>query len=531
MRANAAPDWSGGGFRAAIPTGTSRRRRAAESRIAKKSALPFILFIWLTPGILFAQNIEKKRETQNEAQEITFDAAKISSFYDGYGRPVHQDNDGKKHYLAAISGALATQLVIFGWDRFILQAKWAQVNWEQVSTFYRRQPDWDTDWFWTNFVLHPYQGALAYMAGRNSNLNRIESLLLTAASDFMWEWFCETTAPSYNDLVYSFVGGFAVGEMLYRLSLEAEEIHWLLGWAVNIERLWTDLWTRQKPRGSTGNIHTFWVRTSVGTMHTWAWSSAGAGDRTEVFPVYFSPEVFIAYNDPYGHDSNKPYSQFELRMGGGIGKGSGFWRGLKEAEKYLMYDVFIFSNGMLFSRAPDWGESRDTSIGMVLDYDFRWHSYMDLSALAPGFAVKQRISYDDSRIEWQFHGGVNLLGATDYYHFHRNFDMAVSFRDYSYMVGAKTFFLWRWISHSGWMAECNMHGYVARDLPGQTQGSQSVGWEIFGFFDLNLEMPLAEKVRLGLANEVYTKKAWYETASDVFQIAWSGSVYAKLQLK
>ena len=81
------------------------------------------------------------------------------------------------------------------------------------------------------------------------------------------------------------------------------------------------------------------------------------------------------------------------------------------------------------------------------------------------------------------------------------------------------------------MAEFYFHGYVARDLPSQTQGKQSPGWEVFGFLDLNLEIPLAEKVRMGLANELYVKKAWYETASDVFQLAFSSALYAKLLLK
>ena len=484
---------------------------------------------WLGVATIFAQNKEETPETAAQ-QEITFDIAN-SSFYEGYGKPVYAENDGKKHYLVAISGMLGTQVIIGSWNRFVMRSSWAQVGWDDVKEFYKHETAWDGDWFWTNFALHPYQGSLAYMAGRSANLNRIESMVLTAASDAMWEWFFETNAPSRNDLVYSFFGGFAVGEMLYRLSLEADQIHWLLGWAVNPERLWSELWTRQRPLGSTGNIYAFTLRTTVGTTHTWAWANGGAGNRTESFPVYVSPEFYVAYNNPYGHDSNSPYSQFELRMGGAIGKGSGFWRGMKEAEKYLMYDIFIFSNGMLFSRAPDWGENKDTSIGMVFDFDFRWHSYMDLSSLAPGFAIKQRINYETGRIEWQFHGDVNVLGTTDYYHFHRDDELARLFRDYSYMIGGETVFLWRWVSESGWLAETDVHGYIAWDFPNQTTELQSSGWEFFGFIDLNLEMPLSERVRLGLANELYVKRALYDSAPNVTQLLYSGGVYAKLQLK
>ena len=60
MLTSLAPDWSGCGLKkAAIPSGTSRGRRAAESRKAVRMALTFILLNWLCSGIIVAQNIKK----------------------------------------------------------------------------------------------------------------------------------------------------------------------------------------------------------------------------------------------------------------------------------------------------------------------------------------------------------------------------------------------------------------------------------------------------------------------------------------
>ncbi|MBQ8013967.1 MAG: DUF3943 domain-containing protein [Treponema sp.] len=451
-----------------------------------------------------------------------------------YGTPVHEDeNDGRKHYLTAITGMIFPELTISFWCRNVIDADWAQVPLETLAHPLERQPEFDTDYVWTNFVLHPFQGSLYYMAARNSNLNRAEALGITALGDFLWEWFFETTEPSLNDLVYSFLGGFAVGEMVSRLALEAEYKASPLGYILNPPRLWTEAWSKSKPKGTVGNIHEFTVKFNVGTMHSYTKSGySGLQDAKEIFPVYFSPDINVVYNDPYGHDSNEPYSQFEFRFGGGIGKSAGHWRGMSSIEKYIMYDVFIFSNGMLFSRAPDFGENKDTSVGIVLDYDFKWQSLIDLAAIAPGFAFKQRINYEKSRIEWQHHLCWNIIGITDYYYFHRAPSLDLSFgNDYSYLTGLKTAFLWKWVTDNGFMLEYILHAYAGYDFHMSQQDYQSAGWEFFGFTELNLEKSLSDTISLGLGNQVYMKQTIYEEAENVFQVAYSGSLYAKVRIK
>ena len=50
-----------------------------------------------------------------------------------------------------------------------------------------------------------------------------------------------------------------------------------------------------------------------------------------------APEFTVIYNDPYGHDSNSPFSQFELTMGGSFGKGSGV--GVNSTEQNILYSI------------------------------------------------------------------------------------------------------------------------------------------------------------------------------------------------
>ncbi|GEM_PF-2824611 len=81
------------------------------------------------------------------------------------------------------------------------------------------------------------------------------------------------------------------------------------------------------------------------------------------------------------------------------------------------------------------------------------------------------------------------------------------------------------------MVEYNLHAYAGYDIPFAKQDNQSLGWEFFSFSELNIEKTLNETVSLGLGNQLYLKQAIFEEAENVFQIAHSGSLYAKLRIK
>lgn len=492
-----------------------------------KKILNLAAILFLLAGTLQAQT-EKTEAQSSTENEITFDSSTLLS----NSESETDSDEGEKHYFTALATMMIDNVVIGSWNRFVCNCAWAKVTWDDTSHFYEHELTWDTDWYWTNFVLHPYQGGLYYMGARNSNLNQLESFGVTAVGSTIWEWFFERNSPSKNDMIYTTVGSFAVGEMLYRLSVEADEISRLMGIALNPNRLFTDWATGSKPRGTSGNLHELSFKFGMGTTRTYTSFGEYFSDSTENFPGFVSPEINIVYNDPYGWDSNTPYSQFEMKFGGAVGFGSG--KGTSDIEEKMMYDIFITSNGMLFSRAPNWGDNKDTTIGIVFDYDFIWHSFMELSSLSPGFAIKQRINYKGgSKIEWQLHLDALLLGTTDYYYYRREKVTLPdgTFRDYNYTIGNETVLKWKLTTKGGIIIDTDFHGYAMYAFSNQLQDDMYSGWELIGIESVNFELPVSEKVNVGLGNQVYAKKTIYDDIPDIFQAVYTGSVFARLKLK
>ncbi len=451
--------------------------------------------------------------------------------------PYHE-NDGKKHYISALTGMFIFNLGMSTWNRYVIGSSWAQTGPEQWSYFWRRRLSWDNDWYWTNFVLHPYQGNLYYMSSRNSTLNFFESMGVTIIGSCIWEYLCETNAPSKNDMIYTTLGSFAVGEMLYRLSMCADEkIPWL-GYIINPIRLINEPITRQKPRNPHGNIHS--LSLSFGGGFTTAYTNLiDCTDydwkKLELYPGFATPELFVVYNDPFTNDSNSPFSHFELKIKGAIGAGSGKGADCeyKKLDKQMMYNLRIESNGYIWSRSPRSSDNVDTSMGIVLLYDFDWHSFYELSSLAPGVAIKQRISFDKSRIEWQVHEAGIVLGTTDFYYFHRQLvdPMTVTSRNYSYTIGAQAVTKFKFQTDRGFAVNFGFRGYAMYDFYNQLQPRASVGWEFIGIGNLGLEFPVSRIVRIGIADEAYAKRTYYKKYDDVFQFVNTGNLYVKWQIK
>lgn len=454
------------------------------------------------------------------------------------------DWDNRKHPFVGLGGMLAFNLGLASWNRYMIGSAWAKTGWEQWNHFWEREMTWDRDWYWTNYFLHPYQGSMYYMSARGANLNQLESMGITVLGSSMWEYLCECNAPSKNDMIYTTIGSFCVGEMFFRLSQETNEMSRLLGIAFNPERLFTEYLCRVKQQNTSGNIHSFSVGLSVGNMVAGVNVknvSTAEYEPQEIFPVFGMIDAYVDYNDPYTHDSNEPYKQFSLAVQGGMGKGSGNAGpcAYPDVDEKMFYDIRILSDAMMFARTIDCGENKDTSLGMCMIYDFDWHSYMMLSSLAPGFAFKQRINYEDAKFEWQAQIAAILLGTTDLYQYHRDlgghtYPTEGTMRSYNNTIGGETILKAKYSTESGYCLDVNFRGYAMYDFEDQLQRKdlESTGWEYIGLLTAAYEVPVSERVRLGVKDEVYGKIAVYkETVADIKQIANTAKFYVKLAVK
>lgn len=439
------------------------------------------------------------------------------------------EQESEKHYLVAFGGMLLSNGVIYSFNRYVSRAGYSMVNWNTIKEHITvRGEEFDHDWYWTNFVLHPYQGALPYMAARNCNLSWWESTLIANLGSILWEYAGERDDPSINDFIYTPIGAIAVGEMFYRLSLEAQSygMTWL-SILLNPQRLYTDFVLGRRPQGPDGRIYSLSTKTGFGLASAATW--LGSCKTPELFPGMMMFEFDAVYSDPYGHESDSPYSQFDFEFGAAIGAGSGY-----DVDNYggmIHFDIHVFSNGVMYSKAIDCGENKDTTLGIILEYDFMWHSFMEFSDLAPGIAIKQRIRKPTYDFEWQSHLDVMIIGSSDFYHLTRGIVKPDGlYRDYGFGWGFEAVEKGRWKFQNGLTLDGTIHGYAVYKPEFQKQDCDDSGWDFFAFIDLSAEYKLSKRISIGISDEIFLKQTNYKKFTDYFSVINTFNIYGRFRM-
>jgi len=125
----------------------------------------------------------------------------------------------EKYFGRAFIQGNAANFAVWYFDLAFIQAPYAHISFESWKKNVREGFEWDNSGFLTNQVLHPYQGSTYYNAARSNGYTFWESIPFTLYGSFVWEFFLERDYPSINDLITTTVGGIAMGEAGYRLSL------------------------------------------------------------------------------------------------------------------------------------------------------------------------------------------------------------------------------------------------------------------------------------------------------------------------
>lgn len=105
------------------------------------------------------------------------------------------------------------------WNRAAIQSVPPFKRW--YRNIFVRNPEIDHDKWIFNYVLHPYAGAVYFMAARSAGFNFWRSFLYCSlVSNVGWEFGIEAfmERPSYQDLVITPVVGSLIGEAFYRLK-------------------------------------------------------------------------------------------------------------------------------------------------------------------------------------------------------------------------------------------------------------------------------------------------------------------------
>lgn len=114
--------------------------------------------------------------------------------------------------------SMAINFSVWGYDHFVKDADWADINAHTIHHNLRCSWILDHDSYSGNQFSHPFHGSMFYNAARYHGHSYYTSALYPLIGSCIWEYFCETNEPSYNDFLSTGIGGSAIGEMAYRVS-------------------------------------------------------------------------------------------------------------------------------------------------------------------------------------------------------------------------------------------------------------------------------------------------------------------------
>ena len=105
---------------------------------------------------------------------------------------------------------------------------------ELFDTWWRhvRNPVWDPDPWWVNYLAHPYWGATYYTRARERGFGPVGSFVYSVALSTVFEFGVESFAepPSYQDLIVTPVAGALLGAFVFepiRARIKAKpELRW-----------------------------------------------------------------------------------------------------------------------------------------------------------------------------------------------------------------------------------------------------------------------------------------------------------------
>lgn len=446
----------------------------------------------------------------------------------------NQKIDNESHYVVALTSSILPSALFYSWNNFILQAGWAKLEDGELREFYNRELSYDNDWVSTNFVGHPYQGSLYYMSGRNANLNMFESFAISVLGSYVWEYICEANDPSINDMAYTTIGAFALGEMLYKLSNEVSDKYYGFSYILNPINMYADLFLGTKRHNNQNNIHSLdlWI----GVSNAYGQGGPLSSEYNKIIektPFLAKTGVSVVYNDPYGHVSKEPYDQFELIVFGGIGPGNGVTQE-KKLEEQIAYNTTLFSNGVLKSYAKDISDFNEITYGFCMLYDYTWNNFYTFTSLAPGVMFNQRIKNieKNNTFAYQLALGFNVLGITEFNYYRRRLIATLAgrpFRSYNYTFGyelcGKVEFdfnqkhLLNFVTHS--YASSNFHDILEDNY---------TGWSFFSLNQLSYEYLISKKVAAGVKDNFYINYAIYNSLPSYFSLQNEIELYFKWYL-
>jgi hypothetical protein len=348
-----------------------------------------------------------------------------------YGDLRNDKVEFNKHYpwwavALKVTGANFFTFII---DRYLFNYEFSRVGFNSWNHNMVTGWEWDQDRFGMNFIVHPYSGSAFFNAARSSGYNFWESAPFATLGSLEWEYFGETTLPSYNDVINTTVNGIFIGEVMYRIGSDILDDR-----TTGFDRVLREFSvfilspTRTFSRLTQGKL--FRVTSeevyqteplNVTLSGGMRWVNRGSDFMTG--PSNFLFNINLDYGNPFEVRSRKPFDYFKVKVD--LTKVSGTDR--KILDKITGY-------GLLFGSNTHSGRL-DILFGGFQHFDYYDNKTFELATigLGPGIITKLQVS-PNSNLYTNLHVGIVPFAGNST----RFGPDTTQVRDYNFGGGAET---------------------------------------------------------------------------------------------
>lgn len=331
-----------------------------------------------------------------------------------------------------------TNLGNWAFDKFVLNASYADISLNTIKSNFRTGFVWDNDTFITNLFAHPYSGGLYFNAARNNGLNFWQSVPFIMGGSLIWEFFMENEPASINDFTTTFIGGACVGEITYRISdlfiddrtvgferFKREALLTIISPIRGLNRLLN---------GDACKHRNIKRNTTLPPSSIIFYSTLGYRfmiDKSHInndFSHMATYNIGLIYGDPYDLDNEKPYDFFSVQLSGNFVTTESLMSRANILGLLLYKDIALRKPGSqlrfgLFQHLNYYDGSADLRNVSVKPFKIA-----EAAAFGPGLLFKSKVTNDILFLS-SAHLDAILMGGsqTDYFSFLK--------RDYNFGSG------------------------------------------------------------------------------------------------
>ena len=386
---------------------------------------------------------------------------------------------------AAAFQTLGSNVFVWGADFLALQP-YAQISLESWERNLQGNWQWDDSLFFTNQILHPYQGSSYFNAARINGLSFWQSVPFVAAGSLTWEVFFENGLPSMNDFITTTLGGVAVGETAYRLSAallvrKPEGYRGVLrevaAGIINPMQAANRLaFGRTFPEGSPGRP-SFYSLDLVSGL-------AGSGEdaRSVAGEVHALLGARFQYGDPYyGQDRYGPYEYFDFDFDVAVNVDNPTW--------------LVLGKAVVYGRELYLGRESRAVVGVFQHFDYLENFVYKFAANGVGGGIQFSIPLGPRfSVEFGTHLSGIALGGVD-----SAYSQDLEGRAYSLGPGFSTksslSLSWR----GAWAASFLANRYFFRTVSGADDRNY------VGMLSASAEVFVTDELRIGSALQFYDR--------------------------